>query len=215
MTISTYTELQTAILDWSHRSDNASITAKIPDFIRLAESRINRVLDFNEEEMESDLTATIGSRFINIPNNFIRPIALWFTYYNPRESITYVDSSLLPLSVSSGIPDYWTIDGDKMAFDSAADKAYTYTFRYAVKVTLSDSNVTNWILDNHPDVYLYASLMELCAFTQDNEQLGIWTQAYELAMSQVKEIQHRTKSMSTLATDINTIRSRPDIYEGY
>jgi len=38
MSIATYSELQTAVADWMHRTD---LTAKIPDFITLAESRIN------------------------------------------------------------------------------------------------------------------------------------------------------------------------------
>lgn len=39
MSIETYGELKTAVADWSHRSD---LTARIPDFIRLAENDFNR-----------------------------------------------------------------------------------------------------------------------------------------------------------------------------
>ena len=39
MALGTFTELKDAIADWLDRSD---LTARIPDFIALAEARINR-----------------------------------------------------------------------------------------------------------------------------------------------------------------------------
>ena len=42
MAISTYAELQAAIKSWSKRDD---LDSEIPDFIKLAETRINRNIE--------------------------------------------------------------------------------------------------------------------------------------------------------------------------
>ena len=52
MAISNYSELQTAVANWLDRDD---LTARIPEFIALAEARFNRVLRLRS--MEAKYTA--------------------------------------------------------------------------------------------------------------------------------------------------------------
>ena len=73
MSIGTYAELVTALDGqggYLHRGD---VTALIPDWIKLAESRINRKLRVLLQETEATLTATIGSRQMAVPVLFIVP----------------------------------------------------------------------------------------------------------------------------------------------
>lgn len=210
MAISNYDELKTAMADWSHRTD---LTAKMGDFITLAESRINRTLNFNQQELETSLTATIGSRFIALPSGFIAPIDLWLTYYLPRERLRFLPPEQMPIQVSAGEPDFWTIDGSNIALDSEADKLFTFDFRYTSLLTLSDVSPTNWLLTNHPDVYLQAGLMELAAFIRDNELLGLAKGAFDLALMEVNEKEHRSKALSTLTTELGG-RTTTNIFEG-
>jgi hypothetical protein len=210
MSITTYSELKTALADWSHRSD---LTAKLGTFIGLAESRINRTIQFSQQEVETALTATIGSRTIALPAGFIAPIALWLTTWQPRDPLTFVPVDQLPVSITPATPEYWTIDGANLAFDVPADVAYTFSFRYTVTDNLSDSNVDNWLLLSHPDVYIYAALIELAAYIRDADALVIWKQAYDLAIAEVNDKEHRTKAKATLFTDLPN-RPRSDIYKG-
>lgn len=210
MSITTYSELKTAIADWSHRSD---LTAKIPDFITLAESRINRVIQFNEQEIETSLTATVSSRYIDLPDGFIAPIELWNTYFSTRDRVQFVPVDVIPVDlISTGEPTYWTIDGANIAFDIECDVAYTFDFRYRSTSNLSDVVTTNWLLENHPDVYLYGSLIELAGYIRDMEQLAIWKQGYDIAMQEVLDKEHRTKAKATLMTEL--VQSRSNILEG-
>jgi len=210
MSITTYAELKTAITDWTHRSD---LTTKLADFISLAESRINRQIRFNEQEVETSLTATVNSRYIALPAGFIRPISLWLTYYGTKDPLTWCPVDILQVAVSNGQPYYWTIDGSNIAFDAEADVAYTFTFRYAVTDNLSDSNTDNWILLKHPDVYLYGALIEAGAYIRDMELLNTAKGAFDLAMMEVIEEQHRTKAKAQLFTEIAGTH-KSDIYQG-
>jgi hypothetical protein len=199
MSISTYSELKTAIAAWAH---NTALTNVLADFITLAESRINRLGLFNEMEQEATLTATISSRDIALPSGFIEPKGLWLTTYGDRIPIHFLPVEQMPVYDDSGQPDYWSIDGSNIAFDRPASIAYTYVLRYTGKFTLSDASPTNWLLTNHPDVYLYAALMESAVYSRNPEQLPIWKGAFDIALQEVNDAEHRKRSMVTLSTEL-------------
>jgi hypothetical protein len=199
MAISTYTELKTAVASWAHRTD---LTSVIPDFITLAESRINRLVQLNNTEQETTLTATINVRTIALPAGFIEPKDLWLTYYGDRLGMRYLIPEEMQVYDTSGQPDYWTIDASNIAFDRPADKAYTFVLRYTGLLTLSDASPTNWLLTNHPDLYLHASLMECAGYIRDAELLGVATSAFNLALQEINDKEHRKQSLATLSTEL-------------
>ena len=59
--ISTYTDLQTAVAQWMHRTD---LTALIPDFIALTEEKLNRYLRTKDNETTLSPTAIVNNREI-------------------------------------------------------------------------------------------------------------------------------------------------------
>jgi hypothetical protein len=70
VSISTYTELQTAVANWLARDD---LTARIPEFIALAEAKFNRVL--LHPRMETRVTLTVDTNlaspeFLDLPTDF-------------------------------------------------------------------------------------------------------------------------------------------------
>ena len=182
------------------------MTAKIPDFIRLAESRINRKLKLLLQETESTLTATIGSRLMAVPTRFGTPIALWLTTYLPRTEMVYVDPALLPVTSSNSGSDYYTVDGAYIATENPADIAYTYTLRYLTKFDIASTS-TNTVLTNYPDVYLYGALVESVSLTRDFESLGAWQQKFDLAIKEAQTETTATRGKATLRTEFAGQRS--------
>ena len=72
MSITNYSELQAAVAAWVKRSD---LTARIPDFIRLAEIRLKSVVYLRTLETTADLlttpsSATIAKR-LQKPSGFV------------------------------------------------------------------------------------------------------------------------------------------------
>ena len=206
MSITTNAELIAALdgaSGYLHRTD---LTAKIPDFIRLAESRINRKLKLLLQETESTLTATIGSRLMAVPTRFGTPIALWLTTYLPRTEMVYVDPALLPVTSSNSGSDYYTVDGAYIATENPADIAYTYTLRYLTKFDIASTS-TNTVLTNYPDVYLYGALVESVSLTRDFESLGAWQQKFDLAIKEAQTETTATRGKATLRTEFAGQRS--------
>ena len=61
MSIANYSDLQGAISDWLARDE---LDSRLPDFIALTESRIQRELDTTEAESTSTLVGTAGGQTV-------------------------------------------------------------------------------------------------------------------------------------------------------
>lgn len=161
MTLASYSDLKTKAASWMRRSGNATFVAEVPDFIALAEARLNREL--GPVEIDASLTGTPDSRSLSISAlSIVEPIALWLadpSNQNERPvqkqspaSMAYIDST--------GRPRQWCQDtATTLALDRPCDIAYDFRLHYRQKFALSDSATTNWLLTNHPDVYLAATLL--------------------------------------------------------
>ncbi len=212
MSVTTYAELVTALdgaSGYLHRTD---LTAKIPDFIRVAESRINRKLRVLQQETESTLTATTGSRLMSVPARFGTPIALWLETYEPREELIYRAPDDLPVTDTSGGSDFYTVDGDNIATENPADIAYSYTLRYWTKFDIATTS-TNTVLTNYPDIYIYGTLVASVAWTQDTSQLQFWAQQRDEAMAEAMAETRKTKGKATLRTEFGG--DRANIIRGF
>lgn len=167
MSLSTYTDLQAAIGTWLHRDD---ISALIPDFIRLFEARANRAL--RTRSMLASLASTpLVSGAISLPTGFL---AFKELRYDGDNSYTLEPRPLewirnQPTDPSQ--PLYFAVTADQViCWPQAGNVIGTY---YQTIPPLS-SNSTNWLLTNHPDLYLFGSLVESILYTQDDSRLPIW-----------------------------------------
>src|SRR5215472_15708483 len=172
MAITTYAELQAAAANWLVRGD---LTARIPEFIALAETRLNRVLRTRLAESEVSLSATPGARTIPLPAGFAEPLALWIVEGTDRRLLRFLEPSLNAATSLQGRPAAWSIDGPNLAFDRPCDQAYSLVLRLLTKFALSDAAPANALLSDGPDVYLFAVLAEAGPFLRDAEL----AQAYE------------------------------------
>ena len=210
MSITTYNELKTAVASWLHRTD---LTSQIPDFITLGEARINRAFSSRFNESDTTLTASVGVRTIALPSDFKRAYGLWLTTYNPRSEIYYRPPLELPVTTSSGTPQYYTIDGSNVAFECPCSLAYTFTLRY--KPGFNIASAVNSLLTNHPGVYLFASLCEAAIYLRDDARLAQWEMKYQIEMKEAKDFEAENKSLATLFCDVGLVGSgRSNIIDG-
>jgi len=189
MAISTYGELQAAIVTRSHRSD---VTSLVPDFITLAEARLNRTPRLRTMETEASLACTVGVRTIALPADYESPVACWLVDTD-REPLSPRLPQDLEITTDDGCPQRWAIDGANIAFDCPADQAYPVILRYLARFALSGSDSTNWLLTNNPDVYLYAALCELAMHIEDEKKLARWEARFSQALSEVRRVQSRQR----------------------
>lgn len=214
MAITTYSELKTALANWSKRTD---LTAMMGDFIALAESRIQRSLLARAQEVETELTMAPGSRYVALPSDFDSPRALWLKANLPREELPQVLPEQLTGSNTSGYPEAWAVDGSNLAFDKPASSAWLLDFRYCKPLSLSDSTPTNYILTNYPDVYLFGSLVELHGYTFSGEQSAMCEARFQAAIRDASDAENESRKGALLMTDIpGSMRQNTfNVFRGY
>ncbi|ODT15815.1 MAG: hypothetical protein ABS35_30370 [Kaistia sp. SCN 65-12] len=163
MAITNYLQLQQAVSDWMARAD---VLGNAADFISLAEARLNREL--NPVEVDAALTCPVGSRTVDISSlAMVEPIALYLKDTGGELRLLPRAEGTFPRLEAVGKPAIWAIDGDAIDFNRACDQNYEFRFRFKQKFALSDAVPTNWLLAEHPDVYLAASIMWGGVYTQD------------------------------------------------
>jgi len=212
MAITTYGELQAATANWLVRGD---LVARIPEFIALAETRLNRVLRARLAEAEAALTATPGGRTIPLPAGFAEPLALWIVQGTDRVALRFIEPSLLAASSLQGRPAIWSVDGANLAFDRPCDQAYALVFRMLTKFALSDAAPTNALLSDSPDVYLFATLAEAGPFLRDGELAQAYEDRLSRAIAELNAKEARSRAPRTLATELpGRIETAFDITRG-
>jgi hypothetical protein len=199
MAITTYAELQAAAASWLVRAD---LTARIPEFIALAEARLNRVLRARLAETDVALAAGIGARIIPLPAGFAEPLRVWIVRGEDREELPFLDASLIGASSLRGAPGAWTVDGANLAFDRPCDQAYDLTLRMLRKFVLSDAAPINALLSDAPDVYLFATLSEAAPFLRDAELAGAYETKLGRAIEESNAKDARSRAPWRLSTEL-------------
>lgn len=166
MALNNYANLKQAIERFSHRTDISDV---IDDFIDLAENRIDHDLKLRTNEQRATNTLSANSRFVALPSNFLEMRRLSLISGSNNYEIKYKAPEQMRLLNDSGRPDNYTVTS-QLEFDRLADANYTLEMSYYVRLTpLDDTNTTNDVLTNHPNLYLYGSLAELFRWARDEE----------------------------------------------
>lgn len=202
MAISTFAELKTAIADWMARSD---VSGSAADFITLAEGRLNREL--NPVETDTTLTGTLNSRRIDISSlSLVAPIALFLVDGDEIE-LTQRSDGTFPYDDTSGQPSLWALDGTNIDFDRPLDEAYSFRFRYWGRFALSDAAPTNWLLTNHPDIYLAATIVWGGAYIEDMNKIAFYKGILDEGIPSVRSVIARKKrGMLTVDPALHAMR---------
>lgn len=183
MALTTYSELQSSVADFLNRSD---LTAVIPDFITLAEADLSRTL--RTREMSVRTRAPLSAQYLKLPADFIslRNIDL---LTDPVTPLQYRSPHLLDphrRGDKSGTPVFYTLIQNVLEFAPVPEKEYTLEIVYHQRIpALSGSNTSNWLLDTHPDAYLYGALMQSAPYLKEDERIPVWAGRYQQVVSQI------------------------------
>lgn len=204
MALSNYTELQAAALDWMERAGQTGQTA---DWVTLAEAKLNRKLGAVETDVT--LTGTANSRTLDISAlSIVEPIALFLAETGDDEVMVQPQANgTFPYLDATGQPRIWCIDGTNIEFDRQLDQAYPFRLVYQERFALSVSG-TNWLLTNHPDVYLAATMMWGGGYNADWQNGSVWKSMLEEAIPEIKNTIAQNKRGTLRVDRALTMNSR-------
>lgn len=202
--ITTYTELQGAIADTLNRSD---LTSVIKSWVDLCEARFKRILRTKHKTTQTvSTTAGDGEYTINANvENYDLYIKSPETRAGPIDMVT--PSQLYAwrqqFSGRQSYPRYGTIIDTELRLAPIPDDAYTIEIiGEAVFVPLSDSQASNYVLTNYPDVYLYGTLIHSAPYLKNDERLTMWDAMFKNALLELEDAQVRNEYPETLKAPV-------------
>ena len=210
MALNTYTTLKASIANWLNRSD---LTAEIQDdFIKLTEADLNSKL--RVRSMIAQVNITVNAETAALPTDFLQIRNFYILSGQTKTPLVYTTPSSMDTTSgtsTTGKPTTFTILGDTIRFSPKPDATYTAVMNYFKKFPALSSTVsTNFILENHPAIYLYGSLFHAANFLGgiNPQQIQTWQQMFATALERL-ELNDREDEYNGSPLQVRTVTSVP------
>ena len=143
--------------------------------------------------MITQVSITIDSETESLPADFLQVRDFYILSGSRKYPLRYMTPSQMDQTKgtsNTGLPLAYTILGDTFRFTPKPDSSYTSYINYYKKFdALSDSNTKNFILTDHPAIYLYGSLFHAANFLGgvNAQQVQSWTQMFATSMERLEQ----------------------------
>lgn len=172
--------LKATVANWLHRTD---LSAVILDFVMLAEKRINGVLEARAQDITATLTTESSVSTVDLPRdlNSIHSLSI-----PGHGNVDFMDSAKFAKAYtgqSSGVPRNYAIVGRTIKLGPIPDDAYSIECIYRAGVQpLADSGGTNWLIEEHAEIYLAATMCEALDYIGNDAKKASWEAKFESAI---------------------------------
>lgn len=204
--MSTRIQLMASIDDWLARDDVAVSGVSSNQILQIAESNIARDVKLVTQELTTTLTFT--GREADLPANYLGPRTPFiddntrkFEYKTPeaiREASSWNDGRVGAFYTLEGSNDVTAAHDDrvKMVIAGPASAASPLTVEvnyYARLDALVDTTDTNWLLQNHYDIYLYAGLHAACEYLREVTLAQYYKGKYDEVVADQNRLENRKR----------------------
>lgn len=182
MSLADYAGLKASVASTLNKTN---LTASIPDFITLAEATMRREIT-SIGQVDNYADVEIDENGWGLPCSADEVASVTYD----RRPLTYLSPERIN-EVCRTNPGYYTIDGKTLRVSASG----TVTIRLKRSFCpLSASVACNWLLREHPDVYLYGALMQAAPFLRDDERIPVWRSFFLGAIDSInkREIRRQT-----------------------
>ncbi len=216
--INTYATLQTAVANWLDRSD---LTDRIPEFIALAEARMNRtlrlaiMLNVDETTLGGAATLISGTRDYALPSGYLQMVDFHLRT-SPITTLSYLtpeNMNRMWAGSQGGKPLAYTIFSDnasgtpikKVRLGPSPGSGYNYSMMFYKKIdALSVDNTTEQMLTDNPDVYLYGALLEAEPFLMNDQRVQLWATAFQESLRSLQDQDNKDRHSGSAMRVMNT-----------
>jgi hypothetical protein len=185
VSITTATELKTAIANWTKRDD---LTDRLDEFIALAEAWFNRALRVRAMEEPFAPTA-LSSGAASLPSDFLAFVELRYSgdtvYTLQPRSIEWIKAQG---TADTGNPAYFAVSQSSVYCWPTAG---TVVGTYWKKIPSLTSDDDNWLLAAYPDLYLSACLTEASLYAMDPESAAMWRDRSRALLDEIQRSDDR------------------------
>jgi hypothetical protein len=179
VSISTASELQSAVANWSNRTDLAD---RFGEFVALFEAKANRRLRVRAMEAAFDSVALVSGA-ATLPASFLAFKELrydgspsWALEPRPLQWVRDQSDQATPARY------YAVTDTQVVCWPQDGSVKGTY-YKQIPSLT---ANSTNWLLTTHPGVYLFGCLEQVAFYLRDQQMLQNASTQLETLLDQVQ-----------------------------
>ena len=188
--------LRASIKDWIRRTDLTD--ANCDDFIVLCEREFNRVIRVPAMEVR-DSAFAISAEYTTLPTGFreMRSILITTDPSHPLKLISPQAADDFFDYATTGTPLNYELVGNAGVLSlrsvPSPDGSYNADIRYFKAFTALTDSVTNYIFDNHCDIYLWGSLLQTAPYVGDDPRIPVWQAKYAAAVKAVIDEGYRSR----------------------
>jgi len=177
MALTTYQDIQDTLKKYLW--DRTDVSGLVPDFIVMAESRMNSTLRLSAMEASTSITLTSGSG--SLPSDYLA----WRSVNdqgNPVRALEWAEPDWAEdhfiAQTAATLSSHFTIVGNTLR--TFAPSSTNVTLKYYQKIPALASNTTgNWVTSRAPLLYIYAAMLEASVLLADDERAPLFGAMYK------------------------------------
>ncbi len=184
--ITSYATLLAQVADHLNRTD---MTVSIPTLVQLAEGTLTA--DRRVRKLHNKSDYVVSTSPANLPDDCGPIEALEHagpTYFGPITIVGSGQIGSILANGTTGVPSYAARVGNQLRLGPAPDASYTLNLAYWLELKrLSETVTTNWLLLDHPEIYLHAALMEAAPYLKNDDRIPVWEKFLENALNKLND----------------------------
>lgn len=158
--------------------NRTDLAAKLPNYVRMAELRLNTDLASREQDTSVTVSTVAGSSSVSLPADFISLRSLASPDGGTLDYLTTEQLDARYSSEDEAEPRSYTISDSTLLLAPVPDAVYALTLRYRATLLPLIDNGANWLLTNHPDAYVCGAMIYVCRYTKNRADLPVWEAGY-------------------------------------
>jgi hypothetical protein len=167
-TIGSYGDLVSKVALWLDRDD---LTPRIPDFIALLEARLNRDLRTNRQETAALWQVSAGG--FTLPPDFRRMRQIFIDGAPNRPLVEMAPQAIsAAFNGAAGTPRAYWIENRVLRLAPPPAAAVMLSATYFTRIPPLTVDAGNWLLTEHPDIYLIGTLLEAAVYIRDEDAMA-------------------------------------------
>lgn len=187
--ITDYASLQLEAAKAAQRRDLASL---MPSMVQRAEAGLFR--DASIRQLQMTVSGSTSDNAIALPADVGEIVSIVLDKDGRSFAVDYLNTFEGLPTTSGSVPHWYAVEPGFARLYPTTTAAYGYTLRYVPKFTpLSDVLPNNWLLLNAPDVYLYATCVQIGIHTQDDALITRHQQFLNTAVSSLLSQDRRAR----------------------
>ena len=204
--VMTFDSLKEDMLLYAERVDDAQFIAQLPRLIMLSENRVATDMKTEGAELVVAGTLTAGDPVLSKPVYWRDTISLQLTRadgtrYNLLPRAYEFCTFFWPNRSNTDEPKFYAdYEFDHFFIAATPDLAYEFELKYhARRDPLDESNQTNWLTVNAPQLLFYASMLEAQLFLKNDDKIASWGNMYKDSLEGLgKEDSGRSSDATTV-----------------